>query len=357
MLRAPRRALSALVVLVLLGATPALAAEEAPEAAVEVDRVSGHDRYATAARVAEQFDQVSDTVFLANGEDWAQGADAVAAGAAAGSGVFPDLVEGDPGEPSPVLLTRATGLPAATRAALEERAPSQAVVLGGPGVILPAVDQELLEMGITPVRAFGRSRYGTAAVLSTAFGPGVEQVYVASGEATFEDPPYPPMMPDALAASARAGAEDAPVLLTRRDTLPPETRAALEALEPAAITIVGGENGVSLRVALELAEIAPTTRVKGTTRYETAAALFEGYDPGGRTYVASGEFFADSLAVSALAAAEGSSLLLVRKPFLTSATERALLSLDPTAVRVIGGPGVILEAVLDDIRRLLDGDR
>ncbi|GAA4876735.1 cell wall-binding repeat-containing protein [Serinicoccus chungangensis] len=349
---AHRRALIALSLVALLGTTPAVATPDREDAVV-VDRLAGGDRFATAALIAAQFPEGVDTVFLANGQDYAQGADAVAAGATAASGVFPDLVDGGPSGPAPVLLVRGTGVPEATREALQELAPSQAVILGGPAVILPTVDEELLEMGIQPVLAFGRNRYGTAAVLAATFGPGVDTVFVASGEAIFPEPPLPPMMPDALAASARAGAEGAPVLLTRLDELPPETRAALEALAPGSITVVGGENGVSADVALELEAIAPVTRVKGSTRYETAAALFEGRRAGGEAYLASGEGFADSLSVSALAATRQAPLLLSRRYAVPSVTERALVETRPTAVHLVGGPTALDDGVLADVRALL----
>ncbi|WP_299518574.1 cell wall-binding repeat-containing protein [uncultured Serinicoccus sp.] len=349
---AHRRALLALSLVALLGATPAVAAPD-PEDAVVVDRLAGGDRFATAALIAAQLPQGADTVFLANGQDYAQGADAVAAGATAASGVFPDLVSGGPSGPAPVLLVRGIGIPEATRTALEELGPTQAVILGGPAVILPTVDEELLEMGIQPVRAFGRNRYGTAAVLAATFGPGVDTVFVASGEAIFHKPPVPPMMPDALAASARAGAEGAPVLLTRHGELPRETRAVLEALAPGSITIVGGENGVSRRVALELEAIAPVTRLKGSTRYETAAALFEEQGTGVPAYLASGEGFADSLSVSALAATQQAPLLLSRRYEVPPVTEQALLEAGPTSVHLVGGPTALDDAVLTGVRALL----
>lgn len=346
--RSALAALSALVVTVAPAVASGPSSEDAP---VVVDRLAGTDRYETAALISAQFPAGVDTVYLANGENWAQGADAVVAGAAAGSGTLPPTVPGPSGEAAPILLVRATGIPAATRAALEELEPTTAVILGGPLVVSPAVEEQLLAAGINPVRVQGKNRYGTAALLATTFDTGLDTVYVASGQPMIPKPPYVPMMPDALTASARAGAEGAPVLLTRSDNLPVETRDALLALNPASITIVGGHGTVSAWVEHQLSQIAPVTRIGGATRYETAANLFASYaTDGARTYLTSGEWFADSLAVSALAASEGAPLLLAAKVRVPVATREALVALDPAAVRFIGGP-LMLEPFLEDVVR------
>ncbi|MFK5584830.1 cell wall-binding repeat-containing protein [Serinicoccus sp. LYQ131] len=332
----------------------ALSAAGDEDTPVHVDRLSGTNRYETAALISEQFPDGVDTVYLANGEDWAQGADAVVAGAAAGSGTAPPLITDPSGNPAPILLTRATGLPGPTLGALAELQPTSVIILGGPAVVLPVVDEQLLAADIVPIRLFGKNRYGTAALLTTTFAPGFETVYIATGQPTIPKYPHPPMMPDALTASARAGAEGAPVLLTRQGSLPGETRAALELMDPPSITIVGGIGSVSDQVAHELSQFAPVTRISGNTRYATAAALSGSAPPGGpRAYLASGEYFADSLSVSALAASEGAPLLLSRYADLPGPTAQALTSLDPHAVRLIGGTFMLEDQLIGRIRDLL----
>ncbi|WP_165700055.1 cell wall-binding repeat-containing protein [Ornithinimicrobium ciconiae] len=337
-------------------AAPAAASTPVPpeDAHVVVDRLAGADRYQTAALVSAQFPDGVDTVYLANGEDWAQGADAVAAGAAAGSGTVPPLVADPSGRPAPILLVRAGGIPAATRVALEELAPTTAVILGGPLVVNPSVDEALVAAGIEPIRVFGQDRYGTAAVLATTFEPGFDTVYVASGQPLIPKPPFVPMMPDALTASARAGAEGAPVLLTKSSSLPVVMRQALEALDPPSITIVGGLGTVSAYVESELRQIAPVSRISGSTRFETAAKLFEDYESGApTTYLASGEWFADALSVSSLAASQGAPVLLANQSRLPGATRDGLVSLDPDTVRFVGGPGVLSDDLMLEVEELL----
>ena len=349
-----RGVVAALSISVVVAAPATVSASAADETPVQVDRLAGSNRYETAALVSAQFPEGADTVYLANGEDWAQGADAVAAGAAAGSGTVPPLVTDASGRPAPMLLTRATGLPSATRAALDEIQPTNVVIMGGPGVVQPVVDEELLAAGFEPIRVFGTNRYGTAAALALTFEPGFDTVYVASGQPLIPKPPYVPMMPDALTASARAGAEGAPVLLTTLTDLPRETREALEALDPPTITIVGGSGTVTDRVEYQLSQIAPVSRISGDTRYGTAAALFESSQPGAaNAYLASGEYFADSLSVSALAASQGAPLLLARKNHVPTDSREVLISVSPEAVRLIGGPAMLEDALLDDVRDFL----
>lgn len=145
------------------------------------------------------------------------------------------------------------------------------------------------------------------------------------------------------------------MLLTRQGSLPGETRAALELLDPPSITIVGGIGSVSDQVAHELSQFAPVTRISGNTRYATAAALSASAPPGGpRAYLASGEYFADSLSVSALSASEGAPLLLSRYADLPGPTTQALTALDPDAVRLIGGTFMLEDQLIDMIRDLLN---
>lgn len=355
---ATRGVLSVLTALAVVAA-PATASVSADDhAGVVVDRLAGSDRYETAALLSTRFPHGVDTVYLANGENWSEGADAAVAGAAAGSGNVPPVVTDPSGGPAPILLVRATGIPLATRAALEALQPSHAVILGGPRVVQPVVDEALVAAGIEPVRVYGEDRYATAALLATSFRPGFETVYVASGQALIPELPFFPLIPDALVASARAGAEDAPVLLTRTGTLPGVTRQALRALAPPSITIVGGPGTVSPAVEDALRSIAPVSRIGGTTRYETAAKVFESYGPGvPRLYLASGEWFADALAVSVLAAAEGAPVLLAGQSRLPVASRQAVVSHDPGAVRLVGGPAVLDDALMDIIRELLDPPR
>jgi putative cell wall-binding protein len=89
-----------------------------------VSRVSGQDRYATAAALSRQtWPSTSNVVYLATGRDFPDAVTGVAASAA---------------DTAPLLLTEAGCLPASTKAELERLRPSTIVVLGGTGTVSQA---------------------------------------------------------------------------------------------------------------------------------------------------------------------------------------------------------------------------
>ena len=183
-------------------------------------------------------------------------------------------------------------------------------------------------------RIAGGDRYETASEVSKAWAAGVSVVYVVSGE----------NYADALAAAARAGIYDAPVLLTRRDSIPSATRSALTRLKPGRLVVVGGTGAVTKAVEDELRTYSPGTmqRVGGADRYETAADLASYYASGqSRVFLASGENFPDALAAAALAGKQHTPLLLTRSSRLDAATLEQLDRLNPGEVVVLGGSAVI----------------
>ena len=199
-------------------------------------------------------------------------------------------------------------------------------------------------------RVSGANRFATAAALATArFEPGVSAAFVVTGRG----------FADALASAAAASALGGPVLLSERETLPTETSDALTDLAPGEIIVVGGPGAVSDAVLAELGDLAPTTRVAGASRYETAVALSELVfptpvgDEGLPLFVASGEGFADALSGAAAAASSPTTpLLLTQAGALPEATRAELQRQHPPSVYVLGGTGAVSEAVVEEITAL-----
>lgn len=196
-------------------------------AGTEAAVLAGTDRYATAAAIARATVDPGATAFVVSGLDYP---DALTAAALAA-----------PAQGS-VLLTKPGALPAATRAQLVAQAPDRIVVVGGTGAVSDTV-LELLE-GYAPTveRVSGADRYATAAAVADTFSPGVEVLYVATGE----------NYPDALTVAALAGQQGAPVLLTQATHLPAVTAEAADRLDPDRIVVVGGTAAVSEEVLAEL---------------------------------------------------------------------------------------------------------
>lgn len=84
---------------------------------------------------------------------------------------------------------------------------------------------------------------------------------------------------DSLAAVAYAKSIDAPILLTEARELPGPTLQALGKMKPERIIIIGGNVAISEAVEEELRKVAPTERIWGPTRYDTAVELAKRLDP------------------------------------------------------------------------------
>lgn len=216
-------------------------------------------------------------------------------------------------------------------------------------------------------RLAGADRYATAARASAAaYEPGVPVAYVASGAS----------YPDALSGAALAGREGGPVLLVRRHDVPATVVTELERLQPQRIVVLGGTGAVSAAVEQQLRGYATAntadevTRLAGEDRYSTSAAVAATFTPGlPVAYVATGSAFADALAGAALAGHEEAPVLLTRGGSLPATVTTELERLQPERIVVLGGAGVVDDAVLaelgayatadtaDEVTRLAGSDR
>jgi hypothetical protein len=90
------------------------------------------------------------------------------------------------------------------------------------------------------------------------------------------------------------------------------------------------------------------TRLSGTDRYATAAAISKAtYAPGVPVaYIATGLGFADALAGAAAAGKTGGPLLTVPGTSIPAATAAELSRLKPAKIIILGGTGVVSQAVL-----------
>src|SRR5438270_986260 len=112
-------------------------------------------------------------------------------------------------------------------------------------------------------RYAGDNRYDTAAKIATSTFTTADTVVVASGDT----------YPDALAGAYAAGLASVPVLLVTRDDVPTSTRSALITLKSTKALIVGGTGVVGTAAEQVLKSLGlATTRISGTSRYDTAKA-------------------------------------------------------------------------------------
>src|SRR5690606_27710423 len=146
---------------------------------------------------------------------------------------FPDALSGGAAaavQDAPMLLTRTTSLPEATRIELERLSPTRIMVLGGTGAVSAAVAAQLA--AIAPVeRVSGADRYQTSLALSKrVFGPDRPGIVLATGRS----------WPDALASGAPTRFTRGPVLLTTGTSLASGSTAELVRLSPTRAYVLGG---------------------------------------------------------------------------------------------------------------------
>ena len=194
-------------------------------------------------------------------------------------------------------------------------------------------------------RLAGATRFGTAADVCAQLNEddGVDTVVIASGR----------NFPDALAAAPLAISEGGCVLLVEPDSLPQETLAALDEVDPSEVIIVGGTAAVSQGVqdAIE-DEGFDTDRVAGDTREETAALVAEriGTAEDNTVILATGNAAPDALAAGGIAGGDpadgGVYPILLARGSLTPETEAAIEDLADEVI-VVGGTAAVSEAAAD----------
>ena len=213
---------------------------------VDVVRISGANRFATAAAAAE----LAVDLWRAAGDQ-----DAGRRGVLVASGRnFPDALAAGPlaaASHRPLLLADPSSVPPETAQALQRLKAEEALIVGGPAALGEEAAAQLGEGGRDVRRIFGPSRYATGGLLADAAvdaGADPDVVLVAAGSG----------FADALAAGPAAAAQGGVLLLTDRAALPEETGRALAARDGTIreLRVAGGAAAVSdnaVRQALQAA--------------------------------------------------------------------------------------------------------
>lgn len=193
-------------------------------------------------------------------------------------------------------------------------------------------------------RVAGGNRYETSALAADRFGK-ANTVILASGE--------PGRYPDALAANYLAGLQNAPVLLTRKDTTPDVVKQAIEDSGARNIVLVGGEGAISAEQQQALGQDYSVRRLAGDDRYGTATAIIEdGGDAQGDTaLLATGTNFPDALGGGPVAFAEKMPLAITKVGDMPDDVLAALKSAGVTKVLVLGGQSAVSQAVVDELKK------
>lgn len=193
-------------------------------------------------------------------------------------------------------------------------------------------------------RYSGPDRYETALRAAQLSFASADTVVVASGSG----------FADALSASSLAGIYDAPVLLTAPTRLANGVAQEIERLGASRVVIVGGTAAVSADVEAALSNIGDLTveRISGRDRYEVSATVAQrvmavrGDAFSGRVFLVRGDVYADALAVSPVAYASGTPVVLTKPDVLSAPAEQVVRAPGVRDVTVVGGERAVSAAVV-----------
>lgn len=248
-------------------------------------RLNGATRYATAAKVAAHVNAKpvstgkESALFIASGENFADGLALSALAAYAGW---------------PILLTPATSVSQEVSAYIAANKPTHVYIAGGTGAVTQAVQDSVVAQANaasgkkTKVTRFnGGNRYQTSLRIAECFDGGSE-AFVTTG-ANFAD---------AVVAGAPAALKGGPIILTTQNSINAEASAALKAVAPSKVNIIGGTwSGQQQAEASAAAGNKPVTVTSGKNRYATSAKVATTFFPGTKTVMFStGLNFPDALA-------------------------------------------------------------
>ncbi|GAB4288011.1 MAG: hypothetical protein Kow0067_13480 [Coriobacteriia bacterium] len=339
---------TALIVASLSAPATAVAAawpDNAVKVVLDVERLSGGNRFATAVAIAaESYPGWTgvDRVIVSSGEDRAM-ADPMAA---AGLCWAYD---------APLLLVTRTGVPAPTRAALAgivKNNPSVTVtIVGGPAAVSASCVRELRTIvgsGNTVEQPWTTgNRYNTAASIARR----MEVVASADASLTLSSAVLVANgtdaagYVDALALSAVSARIGAPIVFVERTSVPTPTAATIGRLKPGEVIVAGGTAVVSAAVYKALGADA---RWYGANRYATAVAIAKNARAKGwleADWVGVAAAVPDALTGATYAGKGGAPLLYTEPSRLSELPARYLDSVEAsvTGAAVFGGTSVVSE--------------
>ncbi|PPF59564.1 hypothetical protein C5C55_00460 [Rathayibacter sp. AY1C2] len=297
-----------------------------PAGSPVVSRISGTDRQGTAVEVSKRtFPANVPVVYVATGQNFPDALSAGPAAAKAGG---------------PLLLVDRDSMSQVVRTELTRLKPAKIVVVGSELSVGSQVYSDLAAYapkGKT-TRIGGVDRYDTSKlILQDAFRGDSSMAWLATGE----------KFPDALSASAAAGANRAPVVLTNGtgSTVDPLTQQIISGLKVSSLTIAG--SSLSVSAGIERSITGPMiTRIGGTDRYDTSEKLNKAAFTSAKTvYLATGEKFPDALAGATAAGYTGSPLFAVQPTCVPRAVLADITASKATQVILLGSTDTLSEAV------------
>lgn len=187
-------------------------------------------------------------------------------------------------------------------------------------------------------RINGAARYETSYLVAKKGWTSSDTVIIAPGTD----------YPDALCAGPLAGKNNAPILLAKNESLDnqQELKNLLSSLNVKKVYIVGGTGVLSSSFENQIKAMNITTkRLGGANRYDTSVKIAQEVGTTGEVVISTGLNFADSLSISSVAGIKGMPILLTKNSEFPSSARNYLNSKNITKTYVVGGSGIISDAL------------
>lgn len=193
-------------------------------------------------------------------------------------------------------------------------------------------------------RISGESRYDTAVEVSKKGWTTSSKVVLATGGD----------FPDALSAAPLASYYNAPLLLTKTDTIPKSVKDELKRLKVKEVILIGGKNAISPTIETELNALgikqAGIKRISGKDRYGTSVNIAKEMKTSTQAVVATGSTFADALSIAPVAGNQKMPILLTKPNGLSPEVKTYLASKKIAKTLIIGGKGAVSDSAAKDIK-------
>lgn len=306
-----------------------------------VTRISGANRYETAANLAVSIWITNDNVVLVNGSSYADSINA---------SILAKKLD------APVLFTTQSSLNESSKLALDKLKPKKVYIIGETGVISMEIRNELRNHGYNLIELGGATRYDTN--LSVAkelvkLGASKDNIFIVNGGG----------YSDALSIASIAASKNGILLFVNNNIS--EMKNAIDFTSSFKVTAVGTSNMISDSI---YNAFKANLRISGgADRFQTNLKILEYFKSELKTdklYIATASInkqnnlFADALIASAAAGKYSASLLLVDSDN-SKATTNALDYIksnfsESTDLQVVGGTGVISDVTFQNIKNALN---
>lgn len=293
-------------------------------------RIAGKNRYESAAQISKEQFTNAKKVIVVNAQKYADALSATT------------LSDGK----YSILYTEKDSLPTATRNEIQRLNPVEVYLLGGKQSISSGIENILKKYSNKVTRIAGRDRYETSAKVAAMSKK--KNVVIASGE-NFSDPLY---------ASSYAYSNNAKILLSSGKTLSRQTRDYLARNKSSIgkVTVVGGGQSISSATVKYIQSVTGknVSRISGRNRYDGSVKVANSMNKD-KVFIASGEDFADALAISPLAQKLNAPILLSSRSKLDTSVIAFLNNFKKSIkdVYIVGGYRTIDNNVYGTVKNVL----